>query len=412
MKNSILILLSFLYFNCNAQLRQSIYQTNYFESNVLESQPLVTWEGANDGNYQSLTNLNQIFSDIWIPTQSNVATYNHHPFIIEFNDVIHVVFSTHNQDEEGPGEYMRYSKSLDNGQNWTTPVTIFESQDNINNSYLTDGGRVIVCAGFAIVDNELYGIADVNDRSSLNEQNPRVREGVGLLARKINSNGTFETVYWVENSNGSFTSPTSLTGFPIYSFNTELRSKIRDYYFNNPNKRPDWYFSVPLSDLLFSQLFNFNGDQRLVEPVIVKNKFDQFIRYWRVAGDDSSFVAIQTSLYSYYWENPYLSPIPNSPSRLAVTNLYDNNICLVGNNQGAVRDPLYAAFSTDGFSFLNNNIYNVDSGTQPIVFSGYGKGTGLQYPNMIELKNGKIAIVYSVNKENIKFASFDKPIIN
>ena len=101
--------------------------------------------------------------------------------------------------------------------------------------------------------------------------------------------------------------------------------------------------------------------------------------------------------------------MPNSPSRFAIATLNNKNIALIGNNEGAVRDPLYLALSEDGFNYSAVNTYNIDNQDAGIQFSGIGKGPGVQYPHTKQLKNGRLGVIYSNNKEGIKFSAFDIP---
>lgn len=389
-------------------LQSIIQQSNDIQ---FEPQPLIAWNAATDGNYNALTGI--YYTDIWTPTSENDRTYNHHPFIIEFGGYLHAVFSTHSQDEEGSGEYIRYSKSTDMGATLSTPITIFDSQDDITRDW-TLGGRVCVSAGFAVVGDKLYGITDVNDRAAGGEDRARLK--VGVMAREINMDGTFGTAYWIENGDGSLIAPEPISGYPSFAFNATLRNQVRQYYYDNPDKRTDWYFSVLNTDLLYSQysipgVRDFNGND-LAEPRRIKLPSGQYLKIWRNLASGSNRKVIQTSEDALTWNAPYQSNIPDSPSRTMALTLSNGIIAVIGNNEGAVRTPLFLALSNDGLNFESANIYNIDTETSGAVFSGFGKGTGVQYPHATQLSNGKLCVVYSVNKEDIRAAIFDIPNLN
>lgn len=372
--------------------------------------PDFSWGGADNGNYPDTLNPTKVF--LVIPDTINVNTYHHHPIIEEHNNAIHVMYSTTNADEENAGMYVWYQKSYDYGLNWTNPVTLIEPQDDLTKDVNTQGGRVVIPSAFSIINNELYCVCDVNDRSSINESNPRTRDGVGVLARKINNNETFGDIYWIENIDSSFNPPANVVGYPSYLFNETLRQEIRNYFINNPDKRPRWYYSVSDVDILYSEFNNFNSGY-LTEPSIVKMPNNQYLKMWRYVGGSLNKFA-QTSDYGNYFNSPYETNIPDSPSVTEIYRLNNNEICIVGNNKGTSgisRSPLYFAISTDGFNYESNDIYNVDSETSGPNFPGLNKNTGVAYPDIIQMSNNKIIVVYSVNKEDIKVSIFDKPTI-
>lgn len=366
-----------------------------------------TWDNATTGNYPTLSGVTKV--DLFVPTTSNVDNYNHHPFVIEHNNKLHFIFSTHNVEEEGVGQYVRYMTTDLDLTNASSIQTIFESQDDITKSRSL-GGRVCVPSGFAIVNGELYAITDINDR--LAGADPRPRVGVGVLARKINTNETFDTVYWIENVDGTTDAPTPISGYPSYTFNNTLRDSIRSYFLNNPENRPDWYYSVPDTDLLYTNKNNFSTGQ-LVEPRITPLPNGGYVKLWRPNGTTNDNIKYaQFSEFGNIWSDVIATEIPDFPSRTSV-NLTNNNIVvIIGNNDMGIRSPLFIAVSADGTSVNSGDVYNLDTETNAPTFSGHGKGIGVQYPYSIKLNSNKIVCVYSVNKESIRASIFDAPELN
>ena len=92
---------------------QSIISQSNFIDNVFEEQPATDWTGVLTGDYPALT-INK--ATIFIPTTTNVNTYNHHMQSKQYySDDIHCIFSTHEANEQGYGSRIRYSKSTDSG---------------------------------------------------------------------------------------------------------------------------------------------------------------------------------------------------------------------------------------------------------------------------------------------------------
>jgi hypothetical protein len=366
---------------------------------------LITFGGSDtSADYGSIAGISKV--NIFSPSTSGVDTYNHIPWAIEHDSAIHVMFATGEEDEEGPGQYVRYSKSTDGGATWSTPVTLLEEQDDGTLDYLVSGGRVCVPSGFIPVGSDMYAVVDVNDRSV--GPNPRTRTGVGVLAIGVGSGG-FETPVWIENVDGSTDAPTPISGYPSYSFNSTLRTQIRNAIIADPTLTPQWYYSVPTDDLFYSRGM-YEGEE-LVEPCVAQLPNGKFIKNWRNTDSSVQKVIVQMGNSGFSYEDAYITDIPDDPSRKRMIKFSDDVMAVCGNNQAANRQNLYIAFSSDGFTYGASNDYTIDIETTGATYSGDGKTTGSQYPHVIELANGKVFVVYSVNKEDIECATFTKPTL-
>lgn len=383
---------------------QQINPTRY------EPQPNTSWGASLSGDYP---NINKNKATIFIPTTTGVNTYNHHQQCCQFyGDDCHLIWSTHEQDEKGYGSRIRYSKSVDNGINWSTPVVLLEAQDDSTKSYLTNNGRQSIACGFAEYNNELYALISV-DKLLATTSGGAPRSGVGILAVKINSNATFDTPVWIDTPVGDFVAPNPVNGFPSYFFDVALRSNLRSglinkqFLFNQVS-----YFSCSTEDPIYSR-DEFNGNV-LAEPSVALFPNGQYVKAWKGSdgsSGNSNFSVYQTSLNQIKWELPYTTNIPdvNTRKRILKTNL--NNVVYVGNNQGTTRDPLFLAVSNDGFNYELNNVYNIDKTTYGAQFSGEGKGRGAQHPAIWQLNNNKLMVCYNWNKEEVYCATLDIPTI-
>lgn len=387
-------------------LKTVISQSN-FEDNIFQDEPVTDWGAALDGNYSTLSNTK---TTIFIPTTTDVNTYNHHIQGKQYyNDDIHVMFTTHRNAERGYGSRIRYSKSEDNGATWSTPIELLESQDTETKDYTTLSGRQSIACGFAVYNSELYAIIDINDLTA----NAATRTGVGVLAVKINNNSTFGTPTWIDTPQSDFIAPAAIATFTSYSFDTSLRTNLRDYMVNNQYKNNlISYFSTSIYDPLYVRL-DFGGDT-LSEPTVAQLPTGQYLKLWK-DGDTSSadYKVGQTSKNQITWNSPYITAIPDINARTRILKLNNEEVALVGNNQHAtaIRDPLFFALSNDGLTYLNGNTYNIDVTTYPAQFSGQGKGQGAQHPSLFELNNGQICVCYDWNKEEVYSAVFNKPTL-
>lgn len=363
------------------------------------------WGGALTGNYTALSGVGQTFVTTWSPTAINDKAYNHHPFIIEHGGAIHLIYSTGNTDEDASGQWCRYQKSTDGGATFSTPIELLEPQDAVGG--YAASRRVTNPTKLIVVDSELYAIIDVLDMAS---GAGSARTGIGILAIKINSDATFDTPFWILNRAGTTSAPTPKSGYPSYSFNTLKGSKIINAMLNSENA-PTWMEGVPNDNPLYTNKTYLGVG--LVEPTSVKLPNGLYMKLWRILNSTAKKIA-QYSLDGINWGGLNVTNIPDwsAGSRSDLLKCTDGRIVLVGNN-GTVtnRTPLFYAQSADGLEFKSANIFNIDTETTGPVYAGTFKTTGVQYPHLTQLANDKIAVAYSVNKEDIRVSIFDLPTL-
>ena len=400
MKKSLYLIL-FVSVEAFCQLRPTISQSS--QEIIFDSEtPSIIWNGATSGDYPQLNDVVKV--DLFVPTTTNVNTYNHVPMCIEHNDKIHVMYTTSNANEGNPGGYVRYQVSEDGGVTWSVPVTLFDSPDDDTKDIATEDGRHNIPCRFVVVNGELYAVAETDHLTS--GVTNRVRTGVGAMARKINDNGSFDTIFWIENVDGTLIAPVSFPTYQGYSFNIPLRTLLRDKMISDFRFQPTRYYSVPDTDPLYTR-----DGTALIEPFMGKLPNGQYLKIWRVITGFAGVKKAQTSSNAITWNAVFETQIPDAPSATEFLTLSNRTVCLVGNNQ-STRTPLFFALSSDGLTYESADIYNIDTETGGPSFSGSGKSNGVQYPAMTELNNGKIFVVYSVNKEGIRCSIFDKPILN
>jgi hypothetical protein len=360
------------------------------------------WGGAISGNYPALSVAGQTFVNAWEPTAVNDRAYNHHPFIIEFGGAIHIMYSTANTDEEQAGTFVRYQKSIDGGLTFSTPIELVVPQDG---AVGFAARRICLPSIFTVLDGELFAIVDINDRATGSAGD---RFGVGTLAIKINSDATFTTPVWIINPSGNTTAPTAKSGFASYLFDTILASRIINNLINS-ERRPSFFYSCPTDNPMYT-VSSFKGT-RMEEPTVIKLPNGLWMKLWRVLDTTYKKIA-QYSFDGINWGGLNTTNIPDWHARSEFLKLSDGRIVLTGNNTfSANRTPLYITQSSDGLNFKSTNIYNIDTETTGAVYTGVYKTTGVSYPHLTQLANGKIAVVYSVNKEKIRVSIFTMPAI-
>ena len=377
---------------------QTLISQNNYKEGLYAANSSITWGAADTGDYPTLAGV--VKTDVFTPTISLIDTYNHQPALIEHYGagVLHTIWQSHKQNEQSSLRIF-YSKSTDYGATWSSRVEIFEHQDDVDKA-LNLPVRQCLASGFIVIENELYAISDVND---IDDTIVDSRIGVGVLARKVNSNGTFGTVEWFENFDGSLTAPSPIPTYPSYNFNNVLRDKIKTEINSNPEKTLTWYQGVPITDTYNTEVIY--GSDLLYEPSVCQLPNGQWLKLWRWQKSNSYKVA-QFSTYGVSWGDINVTEVPDNPSKTTLLKSGDK-ILMVGNNQNTQRFALYLAVSTNGLDYNVNDIYNLDRDSNLISFSGAGKSQGCQYPSLIKMSNGKHACIYSIKKENIRFSTFD-----
>lgn len=380
-----------------------IIQSSQFQFEPPYEEPVI-WNAPVSGDYPVLTGVSQSIVTMSTPPGANDKAFNHHPHVIELDGVIHAMYSTANTDEEEPGQYVRYQQSLDFGLTWSSPVVLLESQDDITKGWTT-GGRVCIPAGWAIVDGNLYACNDINDRGA----SGGARTGVGILASKVSKLGAIGNPVWIKNVDGTTTAPTPVVGYPSYLFNTTLSAKIINY-FSLPGNRPTWWFSTPTSDPLRSRIL-FGADE-CSEPSDVRLPSGKYLSLWRLLAPGADVKIGRMSIDGQNWGDTFETEIPDHPSRTEMVLLSTGNIGITGNGDNTNRTPLFFAQSKTGLKYETNNVWNVDTQTVAPTYPGVFKDTGVQYPDILMMSNGRVMIIYSDNKEDMKVSTFDVPPIN
>lgn len=372
---------------------------------VLTGYNTINWQAATTGNYPLLpTASNQTKVTTFYPDTINVNTYNHHPHLVEHNGAIYLQYSTANVNEEDPGQFMRWQKSTDGGATWTDPATLFFPPDDLQKGFNVFG-RVCIPAGWAIVDGKLYGMSDMNDKGAGNSS----REKVGVLAVELKSDDTLGIPFWITNEDGTDTAPEPIEGYPAYNFDKKLSTEIINYLLE-PYLNPTWFYSVPDDHPLQTG----GGRNGITEPTVVELPDGRYMKLWRKVEGNRQIKAVAFSYDGLNYGGVLDTNIPDWDSRSHLLRLNDGRITLIGNNVNPnnQRNPLFFAQSSDGLTWQTNNVYNLDTFTDPISFAGIFKLVGAQYPHSIQLANGKICCAYSLNKEGIRVSVFDAPTLN
>lgn len=382
----------------------------------LKWNPIANWGMSQiSGNYQALPPESEFTNTkIWETTEAGNYSLNHYSRLFEHNGRLHLQWFTHSYDEHGPGQTLRYRYSDDFGATWSEVVNLFEPMDDINVRLSTREGRQIHAIGFVPIGNDLYALGDVIDESDL------LSGFVGIIARKVNGDGSFGTPFWPWIYGGG-TSVVPVSGYPSYSYNSSLWAQMVDYY-TAPGQRQGTAASggVVLESKLNPTTNVYSLTGTLIEPSEVVLPFDAGVfRIWRAYNGSLN----QDYYYAYYSKDrdgntfykPFVTNIPY-PVSLGSIEAINNKIVLIGNPENSTvigRDPLILAIADADFQFKESNVYNLRENGEANRFEGGSKNGAFSYPSFIMMSNGRIGCSYTTyGKEDIEFMSFNLPEIN
>lgn len=352
---------------------------------------------------------------LWVTTTEGEMALNHFARIAEWNGKLFVQWFTHNRDEHGPGQFLRWSMSSDFGETWTPADTLFPPMDDVV-ELSTREGRAIHTLGFVPIGDSLYALGDVCDTADL------LSGFRGVIARAIDNNGNLsDYIHWVWIYNGSG-SVTPVDGYPEYPYDPTNWNAILAY-FTTPGQRPAG--SASSSDTLESKISHVTGAYTvlgtLIEPSEAVLPYGGYLRIWRrYIGAPSSInnYFLQYSFDGNTWGVPMGvgSNLPYPISLGCFVRLDSNKIALVGNprNTGSwSRDPMIIAVAGPDMIFKQSNIHDLRRWGSQNRFSGDAKHGAYSYPHAILMSNGRVGVVYTTfGKEDIEFMSFDVPDYN
>lgn len=209
--------------------------------------PVVQWTASHDAMNFRYDFLDNVKTTTLHRGEPETGTFNHHAHVTHFQGVLYAVWDTQARDEHGPGQHGLLRRSADNGRTWAPVEDLFPALDKYlpSSEALVDGryrGRIQTFNGFAVVDDVLYAVTEVDDHRGTSIGN-RKRIFAGRLCRSINPNRTLGDMFWLKKD-----PPEPVEGFPSYpAGDPELVKKI-DQYFQQPGSEIQLDFSAPVPE--------------------------------------------------------------------------------------------------------------------------------------------------------------------
>ncbi|PCJ56099.1 MAG: hypothetical protein COA79_19960 [Planctomycetota bacterium] len=315
--------------------------------------------------------------------------YNHHSSIIKYKDQFFAAWSSAVVNEDSPGQNIYFAIS-NNGITWSNPELI----DNDPAGYLrfTNGGMWVR-------DDDLYLLRNSYTRA-------RYIDGESK-PNQCWDDCKVEALKWDGKKWG------------------EPEWASEDIYINEaPRKLPDGRYIATgvngLHDAVLAiggvnglddweiKIVNARKDGlKLTEPTWHLNKEGHIKVLLRDDGGSRYLWMVESIDNGDTFSDPVPTNFPDGQSKLFTIQLKDGGALLVNNGTllPLKRKLLTVAYSEDGNEFNSIKTLCYDEHTTQ-KYKGMHKADGFQYPNAIEV-DGKVFVIYSVNKEEIEVKSFD-----
>ena len=340
------------------------------------------------------------------------GVYSHHAQIGHFQGTFFAGWSNHEWGEDGPGQRVLCSLSLD-GRKWNPPFVCLPSMGGMRKSERY--GRVLTAEAWVVADGKMYVVADVNDtpgptntiasgyettESGQNRMLVDRRVGWGRVARTVTPNGDMGPIFWLMDD-----PPAPIEDFPQYPDARdpqyrEVASQI-NHHLANPLHMPAWDFlnhtDRPLSV----------DNHKMCEPSAYRRPDGVLVKLSRDCGPHGShqLYASLSQDGGKEWSTDVRTNIPDSPSKTVSGTLPNGMNYLIGNqvpiSAHGVRDPLVISLSPDGKTF--DWAAAILHGDPPLRYPGRSKDHGFQYPSAI-IEGNALWVIYSINKEDVAVA--------
>jgi hypothetical protein len=396
------------------------------QKSITRAAPVLRWTANHDEmnfRYDFLENVETITLHTGTP---EMGTFNHHAHITYFKGVFYAVWDTQARDEHGPGQHGSLRRSTDQGKTWTPVKELFPAMDRYipSSQALIPGryrGRIQTSNGFAVVDDILYAVTEVDDHKGTSIRN-RKRFHAGRLCRSINPDGSLGEMFWLKKD-----PPEPVKGFPSYPAGDPTLVKKINQYFRQPGNEIQLDFSSPVPESAPGDVWTpfpiSDDNHRLIEQVPSYRAADgTWVRLYRDAGlivvpiPEKGFRrALEESKsrrnYASFsfdncktWTVPTRTSFPDACAKSDAGRLPDGQIYVINNvlplsTKHGGRSLLGISLSADGLNF--DRVAVIRFMPPPMRYQGRAKGIGFAYPHSVVVGDD-LWVIYSVNKEDIQ----------
>lgn len=316
--------------------------------------------------------------------EENKTAFSHHPYIFYYKDRFFATWSNGDKDEDFSGQRVMYATSKD-GYTWSDAVDL---TDRIPEKAYKPNG-------FWVRDGELLALAYLNKSRGSKITGPYEKE--------------MRAYRWDASKSAFGNYDIVIKGFSAVD-GPRLAADGQWLMFGKPNNEVE----PPNNTTLYAKGGVSSLDKWTVKPSPIEGVEHDIFWYTLPNGNllaaqatgsipNRQLVSFLSTNNGNTWSKPVQSNFPDADSRLYGLRLSTGRYVLLNNpSLTRYRNPLSIAFSSNGLDF--DHIANVR--IEPINkrFPGHAKAPGYQYVRATE-HDGKLWIIYSVNKEDIEITA-------
>ncbi len=306
--------------------------------------------------------------------------------MIAFKGALYCMWQSSQTDEDAADTWVAYSRSLDEGKTWSTPMVLAE---DIENGYCSSGGW------HATADTLVAYINTWPDNLT-----PK-----GGYTRYVTST---DGINWSAPADVTMADGSRIEGI----FEQDPHVLPNGRIVNATHKQPGLkvmpiYTDDPLGVSGWKEgAFSFTdkGEQsRELEPSLYWKSDGTLVMIFRDQNSTYLKMAATSTDNGETWSNAVLTDFPDARTKQSAGNLPDGTAYFAGNPvNNKTRIPLVLTLSRDGNVFDTAYLLRSNDEMPPLRYEGSAKRAGYHYPKSM-VYNDYLYVAYATNKEDVQY---------
>ena len=308
--------------------------------------------------------------------------FNLHSFLAFYKGKLWAIWSSGRVDEDSSSQFIRYATSVD-GITWSLPGVVAGDPDG------EDGPQRWLASGLYVEDGRLFALGCLNE----GDRDGKIWANAKLVCLEWTDAGWKDESIFASNCMVYFP-PLKVAGRDFFVWRDEFA-----HFFTARSlpKKGEWEVKKHPS---------YPPDYRLSETSAYADAEGTLHLIIRDQGKTKRLYHSLSFDHGDTWTLPVKTNYPDAVSKNFAGRLKDGTFFLINNPKtSGLRDPLTISFSRDGWTFSSPKILRRDSPARR--YAGKAKSDhSFQYADALE-HNGRLHVIYAVNKEDIEISSYD-----
>ena len=344
-------------------------------------------------NFKKKVQLEGVRSALVYDARLDPFKYSHHPQITFCNGKFFAMWSNSLKDEDSSSQLVRWAES-DDGCKWKMKGIFAEDPD---------GPELPLrrfAAGWRVDEQELTGYFCTFSGVSYNNEVKGQKWSDDLKAEaRVVRNGVPEEKIGSIHADFIANESPRRTGPGRWIIPGEDKRGITQLLVNDTLDSVSGWRKITLPQ---------SQDKHIMtEPSWFENDKGVITMFFRDDTGSGFLYACESADNGDTWGSVERTGFPDNIAKFACGRLEDGRFFIIGNSHNEkkwFRIPLTISVSDDGARFYRQ--YFIRAEETNMRFEGMHKGPGYQYPGVL-VKDNRIFIVYSINKEDVGISVFD-----